>query len=66
MPRLVRPSKKSTVPVGVPAPGGRAATVAVNVTVWRKIAGVGGGGQRGGGAGRVDDLGDRSGTWCLH
>ncbi len=31
-PRLVVPSKKVTVPVGVPAPGVVALTVAVNVT----------------------------------
>ena len=30
-PMSVAPSKKSTVPVGVPAPGGVADTVAVNV-----------------------------------
>ena len=40
VPMVVRPSKKSTVPVGVPAPGGTAATVAVNVTVWPKTLGL--------------------------
>ena len=32
LPRSTKPSKKSTEPVGVPEPGGAAATVAVNVT----------------------------------
>jgi hypothetical protein len=31
---VVLPSKKFTVPVGVPVPGATAATVAVKVTVW--------------------------------
>ena len=34
VPRTVAPSLKVTVPVGVPAPGLTAATVAVNVTAW--------------------------------
>jgi hypothetical protein len=34
VPRVVVPSRNVTVPVGVPAPGETAATVAVNVTLW--------------------------------
>ena len=33
-------SSKVTVPVGVPAPGARALTVAVNVTVWPNTDGL--------------------------
>jgi hypothetical protein len=33
------PSRNVTVPVGVPAPGGTAATVAVKVTDWPKTEG---------------------------
>jgi len=33
------PSRKVTVPVGVPAPGATGETVAVNVTDWPKIEG---------------------------
>jgi hypothetical protein len=40
VPRVVLPSLKVTVPVGVPAPGATAATVAVNVTDWPKTDGV--------------------------
>ena len=36
VPRIVPPSMKVTVPVGVPAPGPPAATVAVKVTAWPK------------------------------
>ena len=36
---MVAPSKKFTVPVGVPAPGAVAVTVAVNVTDWPKTDG---------------------------
>ena len=34
VPRVEAPSRKVTVPVGVPAPGETALTVAVNVTAW--------------------------------
>src|SRR6266850_6800473 len=39
VPREVAPSKKVTVPVGVPVAGGKTATVAVNVTGWPTTAG---------------------------
>ena len=35
------PSKKETVPVGVPAPGALGVTVAVKVTDWPKTDGLG-------------------------
>lgn len=38
-PRLVAPSLKVMVPLGVPAPGATAVTVAVKVTFWPKTAG---------------------------
>jgi hypothetical protein len=38
--KVTVPSLKVTVPVGVPAPGAVAATVAVNVTVWPKTDGL--------------------------
>jgi hypothetical protein len=41
VPRVVVPSKKVTVPVGVPAPGALAVTVAVNVTARPKTELVG-------------------------
>jgi hypothetical protein len=34
VPRVEAPSRKVTVPVGVPTPGETALTVAVNVTAW--------------------------------
>jgi hypothetical protein len=34
VPRVAAPSRKVTVPVGVPDPGATALTVAVNVTAW--------------------------------
>jgi hypothetical protein len=34
VPRVAAPSRKVTVPVGVPAPGETALTVAVKVTAW--------------------------------
>jgi hypothetical protein len=34
VPRVAAPSRKVTVPVGVPTPGETALTVAVNVTAW--------------------------------
>ncbi len=37
---LSMPSLKVTVPLGVPAPGATAATVAVNVTRWPKTDGL--------------------------
>ena len=37
---VVVPSMKVTVPVGTPAPGDAAATVAVNVTAWPKTLGL--------------------------
>ena len=40
MPRLVAPSKKVTVPDGVPAPGATAVTVAVKVTGWPETDGL--------------------------
>jgi hypothetical protein len=40
VPRVVEPSKKVTVPVGVPTPGEEALTVAVNVTAWLKDDGL--------------------------
>ena len=40
VPRVVDPSMNVTVPVGVPAPGATAATVAVNVTLWPKTDGL--------------------------
>src|SRR5690242_7628405 len=39
LPSLVAPSLKVTLPVGAPALGGAAATVAVKVTVWPAVAG---------------------------
>jgi hypothetical protein len=39
VPKVVVPSMNVTVPVGVPAPGDTAATVAVNVTDWPKTEG---------------------------
>ena len=41
VPRLVRPSRNVTVPVGVPEPGGVALTMAVAVTDWPKTLGFG-------------------------
>ena len=41
LPRLVLPSKKVTVPVGVPAVGADGLTVAVSVMAWPKIPGLG-------------------------
>jgi hypothetical protein len=41
VPSVVLPSVKVTVPVGVPAPGELALTVAVSVTAWPKTAEVG-------------------------
>ena len=38
-PRFVVPSLNCRVPVGVPAPGATAETVAVKRTVWRNIDG---------------------------
>lgn len=40
VPRVVAPSLKVTVPVGVPDPGDTAATVAVKVTDWPKTDGL--------------------------
>ena len=39
--RVVAPSVKVTVPLGVPAPGATAATVAMKVTVWPNTDGLG-------------------------
>jgi hypothetical protein len=39
--RVVAPSVKVTVPVGVPAPGATAATVAMKVTTWPNTDGLG-------------------------
>jgi len=39
VPRVEAPSRKVTVPVGVPVAGGTALTVAVNVTAWPKTDG---------------------------
>ena len=41
IPRSVAPSKKVTVPVGVPAPGDTGFTVAINVTDWPYTLGLG-------------------------
>jgi hypothetical protein len=41
VPRVVVPSINVTVPVGVPAPGELAVTLAVNVTDWPKTEGFG-------------------------
>ncbi len=41
VPRVVLPSRKVTLPVGVPAPGATALTVAVRVTFWPVIPGLG-------------------------
>src|SRR5881628_35048 len=41
VPSVVAPSLNVTVPVGVPAPGAAAATVAVNVTAWPNTDGLG-------------------------
>jgi hypothetical protein len=40
LPIWTAPSKNRTVPVGVPAPGATAETLAVNVTVWRRLVGL--------------------------
>src|SRR5262245_10501471 len=40
VPRTMLPSLNVTVPVGVPAPGATAATVAVKVTAWPGTAGL--------------------------
>jgi hypothetical protein len=40
-PNVTVPSWKVTVPVGLPAPGATTATVAVNVTGWPKLEGLG-------------------------
>jgi len=40
VPSEVVPSKKETVPVGVPAPGALGVTVAVKVTDWPKTEGL--------------------------
>ena len=39
LPITVAPSRKFTVPAGLPAPGATTATVAVNVTLWPKTDG---------------------------
>jgi len=39
-PIAVTPSRKETVPVGVPEPGAADATVAVNVTLWPNTDGL--------------------------
>src|SRR2546430_4589354 len=39
-PRLAAPAKNCTLPVGLPAPGGIAFTVAVNVTAWPNTEGL--------------------------
>src|SRR4051794_37481470 len=41
VPRELDPSLKVTDPVGVPAPGATAPTVAVKVTDWPKVEGLG-------------------------
>lgn len=41
LPRFVSPSRNVTVPVGVPAPGAVALTVAVATTGWPKTLGLG-------------------------
>jgi len=38
---VIVPSRKVTAPVGVPAPGAAAVIVAVRVTAWPKVAGLG-------------------------
>ncbi len=38
---VVIPSKNVTVPVGAPAPGAATVIVAVSVTAWPKVAGLG-------------------------
>ena len=40
VPSVAVPSRKVTVPVGVPAPGVFTLTVAVNVTLWPKAEGL--------------------------
>ncbi len=40
LPITVAPSRKLTVPAGLPAPGATTATVAVNVTLWPKTDGL--------------------------
>src|SRR5262245_11079657 len=40
VPRMTLPSRNVTVPVGAPAPGATAATVAVKVTDWPVTAGL--------------------------
>ncbi len=40
LPITVAPSRKLTVPAGLPAPGATTATVAVNVTLWPKTEGL--------------------------
>ena len=40
VPRVVEPSRKLTVPVGMPEPGELAVTVAVSVTDWPEITGL--------------------------
>ena len=39
VPSVVEPSRNTTLPVGVPAPGVVAPIVAVNVTAWPKVDG---------------------------
>ena len=56
MPRLVAPSRKVTVPVGVPVPGATTATVAVKVTGLAEGRRVGAAGEGGGGGGALDHL----------
>ena len=41
VPMVLDPSLNTTEPVGVPAPGATAATVAVKVTLWPKLEGFG-------------------------
>ena len=40
IPNVVVPSAKVTLPVGIPAPGATAVTVAVNVTSWPALEGL--------------------------
>ena len=59
VPRMVAPSLKVTVPLGVPAPGARALTVAVKVTDRPDVLGLSEEARRGGAAGMMHRLADR-------
>ena len=62
VPSVAVPSRKVTVPVGVPAPGAFALTVAVKVTLWPNTEGLVAEVTARGGVVLVDGLGQGAGA----